>query len=123
MKRLMLVMGMIFSVLSVSADENVLQTIEISPVKDTYSIVLVADKPVDVKKTVQASNKINIVLKDIRASKTLNTVYNNVSNVDTVNELISTIEPLPKTTPAGFIINTFPVSSPVCDIVPLIFDV
>jgi len=84
MKRLMLIMGMLFSVLSVSADENVLQTIEISPVKDTYSIVLTADRAVDVKKTVQASNKINIVLKDIRASKTLNTVYNNVSNVDTV---------------------------------------
>ena len=84
MKRVVLLLGMVFSMMSVYADENVLQTIEIEPVKDTYNIVLVSDKAVDVKKTVQASNKINIVLKDIRASKTLNTIYNNVSNVDTV---------------------------------------
>ncbi len=84
MKRIMLLFGIVFSMLGVYADENVLQTIEIEPVKDTYNIVLVSDKAVDVKKTVQASNKINLVLKDIRVSKTINTIYNNVSNVDTV---------------------------------------
>lgn len=84
MKRVVLLFGMIFSVMSVFAEDNVLQTIEIVPVKDTYNIVLVSDKAVDVKKTVQAPNQINLTLKDIRASKTLNTVYNNVSNVDTV---------------------------------------
>ena len=85
MKRVVLLLvGMVFSALTVFADENVLQTIEIEPVKDTYNIVLVSDKAVDVKKTVQASNKITLNVKDIRASKTLNTVYNNVSNVDTV---------------------------------------
>ena len=84
MKRIMLLMGIIFSVIGAYADENVLQTIEIEPVKDTYNIVLVSDKAVDVKKTVQASNKINLTLKDIRVSKTVNTVYNNVANVDTV---------------------------------------
>ena len=75
---------MMFSVLTAFADENVLQSIEIEPVKDTYNIVLVSDKAVDVKKTVKASNKITLTMKDIRASKTLNTIYNNVSNVDTV---------------------------------------
>lgn len=84
MKRVLLLFGMMFSVLSVLADENVLQSIEIEPVKDTYNIVLVSDKAVDVKKTVQGSNKITLTMKDIRASKTLNTIYNNVSNVDTV---------------------------------------
>ena len=84
MKRVVLLFGIVCSMLSVYADENILQTIEIEPVKDTYNIVLVSDKAVDVKKTVQADNKINIDLKDIRASKTLNTIYNNVSNVDTV---------------------------------------
>ena len=61
-----------------------MQSIEIIPVKDTYNIVLVSDKAVDVKKTVKAPNQITLSMKDIRASKTLNTVYNNVSNVDTV---------------------------------------
>ena len=45
---------------------------------------LVSDKAVDVKKSIQASNKITLSMKDIRASKTLNTIYNNVSNVDSV---------------------------------------
>lgn len=84
MRRVLLLFGMMFSVLTAFADENVLQSIEIEPVKDTYNIVLTSDKAVDVKKSVEASNKITLSMKDIRASKTLNTVYNNVSNVDTV---------------------------------------
>lgn len=84
MKRALLFFGIFMSVLSANASENVLQSIEIVPVKDTYNIVLVADKAVDVKKTVKAPNQVTLDLKDIRASKTLNTVYNNVSNVDTV---------------------------------------
>ncbi len=84
MKRVLLFVGMFLSMLSVVAEDNVLQTIEIEPVKDTYNIVLISDKAVDVKKEVLDSNKITLTMKDIRASKTLNTVYNNVSNVDTV---------------------------------------
>ena len=84
MKRVLLLLGMTLSVASAIADDNVLQNIEIEPVKDTYNIVLTTDKAVDVKKTVQDSNKITLNLKDIRVSKTLNTDYNNVDNVDTV---------------------------------------
>ena len=84
MKRVLLFVGMFLSMLSVFAEDNVLQTIEIGAVKDTYNIVLVSDKAVDVKKEVKDSNKITLTMKDIRASKTLNTVYNNVANVDTV---------------------------------------
>lgn len=84
MKRTLLFLGLCMSMLSVFAEDNVLQSIEIVPVKDTYNIVLVSDKAVDVKKSVQAPNKITLDLKNIRASQTLNTVYNNVSNVDTV---------------------------------------
>ena len=84
MKRVLLLFGMMFSVLTAFAEENVLQSIEIEPVKDTFNIVLVSDKAVDVKKSIQAPNKITLSIKDIRASKTLNTIYNNVSNVDSV---------------------------------------
>ena len=84
MKRVLLLLCIMFSGLAAFASENVLQSIEIEPVKDTFNIVLVSDKAVDVKKTVQASNKITLTMKDIRASKTLNMVYNNVSNVDSV---------------------------------------
>ena len=84
MKKVLLLLGMALSVVSAIAEDNVLQNIEIEPVKDTYNIVLTTDKAVDVKKTVQGSNKITLNLKDIRVSKTLNTDYNNVDNVDTV---------------------------------------
>ena len=70
--------------LTVCAEENVLQTIEIVPVKDTYNIVLTADKSVDVKKNIKDANRITLDMKGIRASKTLNTIYNNAANVDTV---------------------------------------
>lgn len=83
-KKTLLFLGLILSMLTVCAEENVLQTIEIVPVKDTYNIVLTADKSVDVKKSVKDSNKITLDMKGIRASKTLNTIYNNASNVDTV---------------------------------------
>lgn len=84
MKRTLLFLGMFLSMLSVVAEDNVLQTIEIVPVKDTYNIVLTSDRAVDVKKSVKAPNQITLNLKDIRASKSLNTIYNNVSNVDSV---------------------------------------
>ena len=85
MKKALLFFGILFLVMqSAIAEENVLQSIEIVPVKDSYNIVLVADKSVDVKKTVQAPNKITLDMKGIRASKNLSTIYNNVSNVDTV---------------------------------------
>ena len=85
MKRVLTVLIMLFSALSATAaGSNVLQTIQIDPIKDTYNIVLTADEAVDVKKTVQDSNRIVLNLKGIRASKTLNTIYNNTTSVDTV---------------------------------------
>ena len=83
-KKTLLFIGLILSMLTVCAEENVLQQIEIVPVKDTYNIVLTADKSVDVKKTVKDANKINLNMRGIRASKTLNTIYNDAANVDTV---------------------------------------
>ena len=73
-KKTLLFIGFVMSMLTVCASENVLQTIEIVPVKDTYNIVLTADNSVDIKKNVQASNRITLNMKNIRASKTLNTI-------------------------------------------------
>ena len=83
-KKTLLFLGLILSMLTVCAEENVLQTIEIVPVKDTYNIVLTTDKSVDVKKSVKDTNRITLDMKGVRASKTLNTIYNNAANVDTV---------------------------------------
>lgn len=85
MKKVFLVVLIsIFTAISVNAADDVLQSVQIEPLNDSYNVVLVADNPVTVKKTVQAPNRIILSLKGIRASKTLNTVYKNVSNVDNV---------------------------------------
>lgn len=67
-----------------SASDNVLQAIQVDGVKDSYNIILKSDDVAELKKTVQAPNKIILNLKGIRASKTINTIYNNTSSVDSV---------------------------------------
>jgi len=68
----------------VFAADNVLQAIQVNGVKDSYNIVLKSDDVAELKKTVQAPNKMILNLKGIRASKTINTIYNNTSSVDSV---------------------------------------
>lgn len=66
------------------ASDNVLQAIQIDGAKDSYNIILKSDDTAELKKTIQAPNKMMLNLKGIRASKTINTIYNNTSNVDSV---------------------------------------
>lgn len=69
---------------SAYASDNVLQAIQVDGVKDSYNVILKSDDVAEVKKTVQAPNKMILTLNGIRASKTINTIYNNTSNVDSV---------------------------------------
>lgn len=66
------------------SSDNVLQAIQVDGVKDSYNIILKSDDVAEVKKTIQAPNKMVLTLKGIRASKTINTIYNNTSSVDSV---------------------------------------
>lgn len=84
MKKSFLVVSMLLSSLVAFAGENVLQTIQIEPVRDTYNVVLISDKAVDVKKTVEPDNTVLFSMKGIRASEMLNTVYNGTANIDSV---------------------------------------
>src|SRR5574344_1599163 len=85
MKKVFLVLLIsLFTAISANAADNVLQSVQIEPLNDSYNIVLVAVNAVSVKKTIQSPNRIILSLKGIRASKTLNTVYRNVSNIDNV---------------------------------------
>lgn len=68
----------------VLASDNVLQAIQINGVKDSYNIILKSDDVAEVRKTVQAPNKMVLNLKGIRASKTINTIYSNTASVDSV---------------------------------------
>lgn len=81
---LLVVIGFSFIGNKVLASDNVLQAIQVDGVKDSYNIVLKSDDVADLKKTVQAPNKMVLTLKGIRASKTINTIYNNTSRVDSV---------------------------------------
>lgn len=84
LKVLFLVIASICVNSKVLASDNVLQAIQVNGVKDSYNIVLKSDDVAELKKTVQAPNKMIINLKGIRASKTINTIYNNTSSVDSV---------------------------------------
>lgn len=84
MKKLIVLLVSIFITLSANAADNVLQSVQIEPLGDTYNLVLVSDSSVPVKKTIQSSNRVMLSLKGVRMSKTLNTIYKNVSNVDNV---------------------------------------
>lgn len=83
-KNLLLASAICLTVNSVYAVENVLQAIQIEGVKDTYNIVLKSDDNAEVKKTIQAPNKMLLDIKGIRASKSINTIYSNTSSVDSV---------------------------------------
>lgn len=84
MKKSFLLVSMLLSTLCAFADENVLQTIQIEPIRDTYNIVLISDKAVDVKKTVEADSTVLFSMKGIRASEMLSTVYNGATDIDSV---------------------------------------
>lgn len=70
--------------LAAHASDNVLQAVQIEGNNDSYNIILRSDDKADLKKTVQAPNKLVLTLKGIRASKTLNTIYSNTASVDSV---------------------------------------
>lgn len=81
---LMFVIGLCFMGNRALAADNVLQAIQVDGVKDSYNIILKSDDVAEIKKTIQAPNKMVLNLKGIRASKTINTIYNNTSSVDSV---------------------------------------
>lgn len=80
----MFAISLCFNVNGAFASDNVLQAIQVDGTKDSYNIILKSDDVAEVRKTIQAPNKMVLDLKGIRASKTINTIYNNTSNVDSV---------------------------------------
>ena len=81
---LLVVISFCFTGNNAFSSDNVLQAIQVDGVKDSYNIILKSDDVAELKKTIQAPNKMVLNLKGIRASKTINTIYNNTSKVDSV---------------------------------------
>ena len=57
------------------AKMNVLNSIEIDSLKDTYNITLDTKSEANMKRTIQSSNNMILTLKNIKPSKSLNTIY------------------------------------------------
>ncbi len=79
----------ILTVITLSANaattkENILNSIQIDSLKDTYSITLNTMSEVDVKRTIQSQDNMILTIKNIKPSKSLNTVYKNAAEVDSV---------------------------------------
>lgn len=93
MKRI-LTLFMFLAITTLSANaasekNNVLNSIQIDSLKDTYNITLNTTSKVDIKRTVQSSNNIILNLKNVKPAKTINTIYKNAAEVDSV-----TVEPV-----------------------------
>ena len=89
MKRLITtLMILVVTAMSASAANdvkmNVLNSIEIDSLKDTYNITLDTKSEVNMKRTIQSSNNMILTLKNIKPSKSLNTIYKNSAEVDSV---------------------------------------
>lgn len=89
MKRLITtLMILVVTAMSASAANkdkiNVLNSIEIDSLKDTYAITLDTKSEVNMKRTIQSSNNMILTLKNIKPSKSLNTIYKNAAEVDSV---------------------------------------
>lgn len=85
LKKILLSLLILFiSTTSARAVDNVLQTVQIDGLKDTYNIILKSDNEPKVKKVIKASNRMILELKGIKASATINTIYNNTTGVDSV---------------------------------------
>lgn len=80
----MFAIGLCININCAFASDNVLQAIQVDGAKDSYNIILKSDDTAELRKTIQAPNKMVLDLKGIRASKTINTIYNNTSSVDSV---------------------------------------
>ena len=88
MKRLLTAL-FILTVTALSANaatnkENILNSIQIDSLKDTYSITLNTQSEADVKRTIQSQDNMILTIKNVKPSKSLNTVYKNAAEVDSV---------------------------------------
>lgn len=88
MKRLLTAL-FILTVTTLSANaatnkENILNSIQIDSLKDTYSITLNTQSEADVKRTIQSQDNMILTIKNVKPSKSLNTVYKNAAEVDSV---------------------------------------
>lgn len=65
-------------------DFNILNSIQIDALNNTYSILLDSDKNLDLKRVNQSPDNMILVLKNTVPAKSLNTIYKNAVEVDSI---------------------------------------
>lgn len=82
MKRIILVLTILFMGLVANASENYLRTVVVEGTDDGYNIILKTDALPEVKKTVKGSDNITLDVKGITTSSSVNAIYKSTANVN-----------------------------------------
>ena len=82
MKRIILVLTILFMGLVASASENYLRTVVVEGTDDGYNIILKTDALPEVKKTVKDSDNITLDVKGITTSSSVNAIYKSTASVN-----------------------------------------
>ena len=82
MKRIILLLTILFMGLTVSAAENYLKTVVVEGTDDGYNIVLKTDSLPEVKKTIKDNNNIVLDVKGITTSASVNAIYKSTADVN-----------------------------------------
>lgn len=88
MKRILtLIVILSATILSASAADvksNILNSIQIDSLNNTYSITLNSLRELDVKRTEQSPDDMILTLKNVKPAKSLNTIYRNAAEVNSI---------------------------------------
>ena len=82
MKRIILVLTILFMGLAARASENYLRTVVVEGTDDGYNIILKTDDLPEVKKTVKGSDNITLDVKGITTSSSVNAIYKSTASVN-----------------------------------------
>ncbi len=84
MKRLIILLTLIFTGLTVQASENMLHTIVVEGTDDGYNIVLKSDSVPEVRKITKGNSTLILDVKGIEASNSVNALYKGAANINSL---------------------------------------
>lgn len=84
MKRLIILLTIIFTGLAVHASDNMLHTIVVESTDDGYNIVLKSDNVPEVKKVTKGNSNLTLDVKGIGASNSVNAIYKGSADINSL---------------------------------------
>ena len=89
MKKLFLILTILFFGLNANANGNLLHTIVLEGTDDGYNVILKSDSMPEIKKTIYSNDKLALNIKGITVSNTVNAIYKSTSDIN--NLVIETV--------------------------------